>query len=462
MTDDMTQTPTDARNKDTDRTVSQAEQTEQREQAETTLSATGEDGAWKKRVALFLTSQFLSLLGSNIAYFVITWYLTLTQKSGAVLTLMLLFGMGPQALVSLFGGALADRLSRKAIIIVSDTTIAVATVALVFWMMVGHTDLWLFYLIAAIRSVGQGFQNPAVGAVLPQLTPSEHLARVNGINGTMQATMQLVSPALGGLVYGVWGVIPAFWIDAATALMGVSILAFIAIPKLETPASSGHIIQDLTDGVRYIFTHPVLRWVMIVHSFIFLLAAAPSVLLPLQIARSFGGEVWKLTASETLFAVGLMLGGLLMSSVLATAHKARLLLAACICFGVFTIGTGIAPLIGAGQVLWGETPGLWVLYAFLMLIGLSIPPYDVASLTYLQQGSEAEYMGRVSSFVSLITTVSIPLGMLILGPLADVTSVETVFIGCGILCLTVTLVSFLLPTGRRLLREPDLRASEEK
>jgi DHA3 family macrolide efflux protein-like MFS transporter len=146
---------------------------------------------WARRVTLFLTAQTISMFGSFLVQYAIFWHLTLTTKSGLVLALAAIFGFLPQAIVSIFAGVWADRVNRKIMIIAADVSIAVATLGLAFLMLSGVSDLWLIFLVMAVRSVGAGIQMPAVNAMIPQIVPSDKLMRVNGISSSIQSAMGL-------------------------------------------------------------------------------------------------------------------------------------------------------------------------------------------------------------------------------------------------------------------------------
>src|SRR5258705_7565627 len=98
-------------------------------------TSTGLRPRWKRDTAVFLSGQSVSMLGSMLVQYAIMWYLTLETKSGVVLMLSAVFGMLPQAVVSIFGGVLADRLNRKRPIILADAAIAPPTLALALFMM---------------------------------------------------------------------------------------------------------------------------------------------------------------------------------------------------------------------------------------------------------------------------------------------------------------------------------------
>jgi MFS transporter, DHA3 family, macrolide efflux protein len=118
----------------------------------------------------------VTTFGSMLVQYAILWHLTLTTKSGTILALAAVFGFLPQAIVSIFAGVWADRVNRKIMIIISDSVITLATLALstvyVFWV---FDDLWLVFLVMAVRSAGTGVQMPAISALVPQIVPKDKL-----------------------------------------------------------------------------------------------------------------------------------------------------------------------------------------------------------------------------------------------------------------------------------------------
>lgn len=193
---------------------------------------------WTKNTVLFLAGQTTSLFGSMIVQFAVMWYITLETRSGMALGLFMLAAFGPQGVMSIFGGVLADRLDRKKLIIAADAMIATATLLLAVLMSVGLTDLWLILTAVAIRSVGAGVQAPTVQALIPQIVPQEHLMRINGIFQTINSAMALLAPAAGAAIYASAGIIAAFYLDVITAGIGIGILFFVSVPALRVPGEN--------------------------------------------------------------------------------------------------------------------------------------------------------------------------------------------------------------------------------
>ena len=158
---------------------------------------------WKRNTALFLSSQTISLFGSMLVQYAITWYITLQTHSGMMMTISIICAFLPTLLISPFAGVWADRYNRKMLIILSDSLIAVTTLVLAILFIMGFYSIWLLFLASAIRSLGAGVQTPAVGAFLPQLAPEKELTRINGINNSIQSMVTLVSPLVSGAMMSV-------------------------------------------------------------------------------------------------------------------------------------------------------------------------------------------------------------------------------------------------------------------
>jgi DHA3 family macrolide efflux protein-like MFS transporter len=393
---------------------------------------------WKKKVAVFLVGQTITTFGSLLVQYALLWHLTLTTKSGVVLALAAVFGFLPQAVVSIFAGVWADRVNRKVMIILSDSTIALATLVLAFFMLSGVDDLWLIFLVMAVRSVGAGIQMPAISALIPQIVPTDKLMRVNGINSSVQSSLLIIGPVAAAGIYSTMSLAAILFVDVVTAVIGLSLLATIAVPTLSRAASDDKpsYFTDLREGLKYIFSHDLVRWVMVIYSIVFLLVVAPSNLSPLMLVRTFGSDVWLLTILELSFGIGMVAGGALMAIFGSKADRLGMMVGTSILFGVLA-------------VVMGFTTNLILFYTLFFLIGLAVPAFSTSSMTLLQETVEPERQGRVFGFVGIVMAVAMPIGMAVLGPLADIVSVEILLIATGAITVLIAVVAVLLPAGKR-------------
>lgn len=129
---------------------------------------------YKKKAALFLASQGITLFGSSVVQFAIVWYVTLQTSSGAWVSALTVAAYVPQFIISFFSGVWADRFPRKRLIILADAVIAAATLALVLLIPLlseGTPLLTALLVISVIRSLGAGVQTP------PSARPSRSSCR---------------------------------------------------------------------------------------------------------------------------------------------------------------------------------------------------------------------------------------------------------------------------------------------
>lgn len=379
---------------------------------------------WKKNAALFLLSQTVSLFGSMLVQYAITWHITLKTQSGIMMTLSIICGFVPTLIVSPFAGVWADRYDRKAVIILSDSLIAVSTLALAALFMAGLGSIWLLFAALAVRSFGGGIQTPAVGAFLPQIVPEEKLTRVNGINGSVQSLITLLSPMLSGALLSFASLEAIFFIDIVTAAVAVAILLILKMPARETasePQNAGY-FKDMAAGIRYIANHRFVR-TLFVHCAVFFVLAAPLAFLTLlQVTRSFGDDVWRLTVLEVVFSSGMTLGGLIIAAWGGFENRAHTMLLSLFAVALCTILLGLVPVF-------------WIYLAVMGFVGISMSIFNTPFTVLLQQKVEPEYMGRVFGVLSMISSSIMPLAMFIFGPAADIIRIETLLVATGVLML---------------------------
>jgi DHA3 family macrolide efflux protein-like MFS transporter len=255
---------------------------------------------------------------------------------------------------------------------------------------------------------------PVVGAFLPQIVPSEKLMRVNGINSSIQSLVMLGSPMLSGALLSFASIEAIFFIDVCTALTAVGFLGlFLKIPPREKTGEEEKInyFRDLKEGFRYIGSQRYLRDFFILLAILYFLIAPASFLTPLQVTRSFGAHVWRLTAIELTFSVGMMLGGILIASWTGFSNKIHTITLGCMVFAVCTIGLGVVP-------------NFWIYLIIMGLVGISMPIFSTPATVLLQQRVDESYIGRVFGVMTMISGMMTPLGMLFFGPLGDVILIE--------------------------------------
>jgi DHA3 family macrolide efflux protein-like MFS transporter len=389
---------------------------------------------WAPRFFTLWTGQAISLLGSQLVQFAIIWYLTQQTNSATTLAIASLMGLLPQVILSPFIGTWVDRGNRRLILIFADTTVAIATLvlAILFWL--DLTQIWHIYAMLFLRAVAGGFHQSAFGASVVLLVPKDQLSRVQGFNQALYGGLNIVSAPLGAFLYGVLPMQGILSIDVVTALIAIMIVFFTPIPQPQRDAAAqGTFFQDFAAGFRYIVTWRglsiVLCMVMVIN---FFYTAAES-LTPILISKHFQGSVQNLGIWQAMFAIGTILGGILLGTW--GGFKKR----------VVTAQLGLI-VLGLSTLLIGFMPPSFLLFALVIntVGGLVLPIVNGSYGAILQSVIAPEMQGRVFAFIMSAATLVSPLGLMIAGPISDLFGVPLWFRIAGATCILMGLAGFFI------------------
>ena len=413
---------------------------------------------WKRNTVIFLVSQAISLFGSSLVQYAITWHITLTTLSGVNATLSIVFGMLPMFFLAPFAGVWADRYNRKILIVAADAGIALCTLVIAIVFLTGKGNLWILYAALFVRAVGSAVQTPCIGAMLPDMVPEEQLTRVNGINGSVQSLITLASPMLSGVLLGFAPLGAIFFVDVGTAAIAITVmLTSFHLPasrvkkSLEesATAASKNYFHELREGLRYVRRNSYLTSYFVLCILFFFMFAPVAFLTPLQVSRNYadtGNSVQHLVAIEMAFSIGMTVGGLAIAAWggfknrIYTMSLMGFIMAAC----TFALGLPM-PLV------------LYV--AIMALFGLVMPMFSTPAMVLLQERTDPAYIGRIFGIMTMVNTGAMPLGMLVFGPLADTLPIEWLFLSTGVVLMLISFIMVrnkaLVAAGRKQPRIPE-------
>lgn len=385
---------------------------------------------WKNQAGVFLTAQTISLFGSSIVQYAIIWYITLSTSSGRMLTLSTICGFLPQIIISLFAGVFIDQYDRKKIVMLSDSIIAVSTLVLALSFLAGNKSMWLLLAVLIIRSAGTGIQTPAVNAIIPQIVPTEHLMKVNGIQSTLSSVIMFISPAISGAILSVATIEITFFIDVITAIIGVGITATVVIKhNIGKIRTENTYIKEIKNGFIYLKDNLFIKRLLMYQLTILFLISPSAFLTPLMVSRTYGTEVFRLTASEMTYSLGMIGGGLLITYWGGFKKKMNTTLLAGTFYGILMIGMGRA--------------SFFLLYLLCnTLIGVTSPCYNAPITVTIQEKVEPDMQGRIFSFMQIATSCALPLGMMFFGPLADFVKVQNLLIISGGMVAVISILVY--------------------
>lgn len=401
---------------------------------------------WKKAFFIIWTGQAFSLVGSQIIHFAIAWWLTTTTGSATVLVTMPVFAMIPNVLLGPFVGALVDRWNRRLVMIIADGVIALFTFWLAMMFLTGNAQLWFLYLMAFVRGLGGTFHWAAMQASTSLMVPHEQLNRVQGLNQTLQGVLNIASPVLGALTVGLMPMWSVMMIDVATAIIAITPLLFIRIPNPETSGevmTPQRMLSDVRDGLRYVRTWPGLIIIMLMATVINFLLNPTGSLTPLLITKHFNGGAWHLSAMESAWGVGIIAGGLLLSTWGGFKRGIVTSMVFLVVLGLAVLATGLIP---------GNMFALAV--AANAVTGMTNPLVNGPLFAFLQKRVAPEMQGRVFTLVSSLAGAASPIGMLLAAPVADYLGIRVWWWIGGTVCALMGLAGFLVPAVMNLENDP--------
>ncbi len=380
---------------------------------------------WKRNAGFFIAGQFLSMFGSMLVSHAITWHITLREQSGVLIALFTCAAMLPMVFISPFAGVWADRYNRKLLVNISDGAIALITLIVAIFFMSGVQSIWFLLAAVMARSIGQGVQQPAVSALIPQIVPEEHLIRFNGIQSTSQSLTMFAAPMAAGALLTFLPLEAIFFIDVVTATIGIAVVFFCVkvsgvVRSGERSSGAKAYFHEMMEGLRFIGGASWLKTLFVSTALFCVLASPAAMLTPLQVTRTFGVDVWRLTAIEIAFSVGMMAGGILISIWGGFKNKVHTMVLSWLLFG-------------AATVLFGVIPNFWVYLGVMIFCGCTMPLYNTPAMTLLQTNIPANMMGRVFSAIGVINGLGMPLGMALFGPLGDAVKIELLLVITGAL-----------------------------
>lgn len=384
---------------------------------------------------LLWQGQFVSQLGSQ-AFSVATlyWAMSATGSASLVGTLMML-SMLPGVVVGPFGGAFADRHSRRAIIIVCDLTSGVTVVALaaLFFLRPGAVELLVaaLFAVALVNGVVQAFFRPAIGAAIPDLVPTERLAAANSLHQMSTQVSMILGQGVGGVLFALLGAPALLLVDGLSFLFSAGSETLIRIPQTMPEDDGGpdggpagalaRARRDLAAGLGFVRSRRgMLAFLLVVGAVNFLMMPI-LVLLPFYSDLVLGrGAAWY------GFMLAAMGAGSLAGSVVAGALPLRgrrrgrvliaLLVAVAIVFAV--LGQVANPLLAL---------------ALLAAIGLLTGVFNILVFTIFQLATPGEMRGRVMGLLMTLASAATPIGLGLGGVLGDLTgkNVPLVYALCG-------------------------------
>ena len=386
---------------------------------------------------LVVIGQVISLFGNAILHFALPLYLLRETGSIALFGAVNACSFLPMILMGPVGGTAADRANKGRIMAGLDFFTAGLT--LCYTLLWGRVPLVPLVIVTLMLLYAiAGAYQPAVQASLPLLLAPGRLTQGNAVINMVSTLANLLGPALGGVIFGLWGLGPILTIGGVCFFCSAVMEFFLRIPYLPSPRTAGVLAtvgQDLGESWRYISRErPVfLSVTLVLSAFNLVLSAVMIVGIPAIVAQVLGMNDASMGLTQAAMGLGGLLGGILAGAIgqrLRPRHGPLCLLA---CAGTAAVmGLSVLPGVPASVSYW--------LITLMSLLAMAVAAlFTIVLLTLVQAQVPGRLLGKVIACIQAVANCASPLGQAAYGLLFDRLSPWAVLLGAAALSALVAL-----------------------
>jgi len=388
---------------------------------------------------LLWQGQSISLLGSQGFSVAMLFWIKHATGSAALMGLLQMLSSLPAVLLGPIGGTLADRYSRRQIIILSDVSRAIAVLLLAgfIFLLPAATEttlVWLF-VVSILIAVVTPFFNPAISASIPDLVPQNRVTSANSLSQLSYQLSVFIGQGLGGTLFRLLGAPILFLIDGATYLFAAASESFVVIPQV-TPQQNRawkeqflEFKRDIVKGLRYVWHKSGLRELVFVSAFLNFFTAPVIILLPFYVEDALKVKIDWYGFLLAAYGAGTM-AGYVFAGATRLSGKAR---------GKLMLLFILLESFGYGMLGLVSNPSTAMAMAFVG--GITGGFVTVNITTLLQITTPGEIRGRVFGLLGTIAGSLTPIAMGLAGVVADLVNqnIPLIYVTCGVIMILLSI-----------------------
>jgi MFS family permease len=343
----------------------------------------------------------VTVIGGNLTIFAVPVQLYALTQNSAYVGLSGLFALVPLIVFGLLGGAWADAMDRRLLLIIASIGLAFSSVLL--WLQAALTlnNVWVVLCLLSVQQAFYAINSPTRSAAIPRMLPGDQLAAANSLNFTVFQFGAIVGPLLAGVMLRWVDLSTLYLIDAITCVAPLWVTFRLApMPPTNGGRSSGYGLTAVLDGFRYLAGNQVVLMSFVV-DLIAMILGMPRALFPQMAHQSFGGPVEGGTTMALLAAAmsaGAVAGGVFSGWFPRIKRQGLAVVVSIVVWGGAMIGFGLAGGFAHGHA--GAM--LWIALAFLAVGGAADMVSAAFRSTILQQVASDELRGRLQGVFTVV------------------------------------------------------------
>lgn len=389
----------------------------------------------ERNFRMFFGGQAVSLLGDGMVPVALAFAVLEIDESPSALGLVLAARVLPTVVLLLVGGVVADRVSRRRVMIVADLARMVAQGAMGALLIAGVAEVWMLAALAAAGGAATAFFEPAATGLVPMTVSVGHLQQANALQGLARAAGSIAGPAIAGVLVVTVGPGAALAVDGGTFGVSAAFLVAVRVTGAVSARRAAPFISELREGWREFRVRDWVWGIVLVASLANMLTAGYRVLGPVIAEQDLGGVAAWATIT-TAFGIGSFVGG----ALILRRRVSRPLLVAVVVGAVWVVPWFLlaipapAAVIAAGALLGG--------------IGLMV--FNTLWQASIQEHIPARSLSRVSAYDWLGSLALDPVGVAVIGPISAALGVHTTLLACAVLATALNLWALTIPGVRNL------------
>jgi len=386
---------------------------------------------------LWFIGQIISLVG--------TWmqstaqgYLVYELTDSPLLLGIVGFTSGiPVWLFSLYGGVIADHISRRKMIMITQSSMMLLALILALLTFTGLIQAWHIVIMAFLLGTANAFDAPARQSFVVEMVSREDLTNAIALNSSVFNLGTIIGPAVAGLVYAWLGPAWCFTINGISFIGVLTALFLMRVPAHQPTLQDKSPMANLLSGVRFAFGDVNIRVLLIVLGTISVFGFSLMNLMPAWATNVLGGDVKTNGLLLSARGVGSLAGALMIAYLGSRVVRGK----------IWTIGSAVMPI---SLLIFGVFRVLPVSLAMLVVMGWSLMSAVNITNALIQTHVPDELRGRVMSVYTLIFQGGMPIGALLTGWLAEKINEPTAVISSAmVMVVVVGLCQFLRPSMRK-------------
>jgi MFS family permease len=347
----------------------------------------------------------VTVIGGNLTIFAVPVQLYALTQNSAYVGLSGLFALVPLVVFGLWGGAWADAMDRRLLLIITSCGLAVSSILLWMQAALDLNDVWVVLSLLSVQQAFYAVNSPTRSAAIPRMLPGDQLPAANSLNMTVMQFGAIVGPLLAGLMLRWVDLSTLYLIDAITCTAPIIVtFRLAAMPPTATVSAAAMwglgAVRSVLDGFRYLSGNRVVLMSFVV-DLIAMIFGMPRALFPQMAHQSFGGPVEGGTTIALLAAamsVGAVAGGLFSGWLPRIKRQGLSVVLSIVVWGVAMVGFGVATGLAGGHA----GVFLWLALTCLAIGGAADMVSAAFRSTILQQAASDELRGRLQGVFTVV------------------------------------------------------------